>query len=36
MLCVCIEVLRGEMIQLLSNKITPYFQRLPMSKIDQS
>ena len=22
----------GTMIQLLSNKITPYFQRLPMSK----
>ena len=24
------------MIQLLSNKITPHFQLLPMSKVDQS
>ena len=24
------------MIQLPSNKITPHFQRLPMSKVDQS
>ena len=24
------------MIQLPSNKTTPYFQRLPMSKVDQS
>ena len=26
----------GTMIQLLSNKITPHVQLLPMSKVDQS
>ena len=39
MFCVCtefVEVLWGEIIQLLSNIITPYFQLLPMSKVDQS
>ena len=41
MFCVFIvltEVLHvwGKMIQLLSNKTTPHFQLLPMSKVDQS
>ena len=36
MFCVLSEVLMGEMIQLLLNKITAYFQLLPMSKVDQS
>ena len=36
MFCVCTEVLLGKMIQLLLNKITPYFQLLPMSKVDLS
>ena len=30
------EVLWCNTIQLLSNKITPHFQLLPMSKVDQS
>ena len=30
------EVLWRKMIQLLSNKNTPYFDILPMSKVDQS
>ena len=30
------EVLWRRMIQLLSNKITPNFQLLPMSKVDRS
>ena len=34
MFCVCTEVLLGKMIQLLSNKVTPNFQLLPMSKVD--
>ena len=36
MFCVCTEVLWGKMVHLLSNKITPHFQLLPMSKVDQS
>ena len=35
MFCVSTEVLWRKMIQLLSNKITPHFQLLPMSKVDQ-
>ena len=35
MFCNCTEVSWGEMIQLLSNKIMPHFQHLPMSKVDQ-
>ena len=31
--CVFTEVFWPKMIQLLSNKITPHFQRLPMSKV---
>ena len=30
------EVLWRKTIQLLSNKTTPHFQVLPMSKVDQS
>ena len=33
---VCTEVLWGKMMQLLSNKITPHFHILPMSKVDES
>ena len=36
MFCVFIGVLWLKMIHLLSNKITPQFQLLPMSKVDQS
>ena len=36
MFCVCIEVLWRKMIQVLSNKTTPHFQLLPMSKVDDS
>ena len=36
MFCVCTEVLWHKMIQLLSNEIIPHFQRLPLSKVDQS
>ena len=30
------EVLWGKMMQLISNKTTPHFHLLPMSKVDQS
>ena len=33
---VCTGVLWRNMIQLLSNKTTPHFQLLPMSKVDKS
>ena len=36
MVCVCTEVLWDKMIRLLSNEITPHFQILPMSTVDQS
>ena len=36
MLCVYTRMLWHKMIQLLSNKIKPHFQVLPMSKVDQS
>ena len=34
MFCVFTEVLWCKMIQLLSNKTTPHFQLLPMSKVN--
>ena len=36
MFCVFTEVLWHKMIQLLSNRATPHFHLLPMSKVDQS
>ena len=36
MFCVFTEVLGHKMVQLLSNKTTPHFHFLPMSKVDQS
>ena len=35
MFCVFTEVLWRKMIQTLSNKTTPHFQLLPMTKVDQ-
>ena len=36
MFCVLTEVLWHKMVQFFSNKTTPHFQLLPMSKVDQS